>query len=129
MADDPRRPHSHRIQFPEALDAFFTRVNELKLAVGPKGAPGLGQVEAMLREALAARDRGDVPRALGRVFDAMERIAELVSADDAAEGAMMRGMAAQFRQALLQGAMGDAKGTAEVMRERSGAVITPRKPT
>lgn len=128
MGDDRHPPHGHRIEFPEALDAFFSRVDEIKLAVGPRGRAGIGQVEELLREGLAARGRGDVPYAIGRVLLAMERLAELVSHDDPSEGAMMRAMAAQFRRALLGGAMGDAREKVEVMRERSGAVITPKKP-
>lgn len=126
MGDDHGR-HA-RVEFPEALDVFFSRVNELKLAVGPRGRDGVAQVEALLREGLAARGRGDVPQAIGRVLLAMERLAELVSRDDPGEGAMMRAMAGQFRQALLGGTTADARGKAELMRERSGAVITPKKP-
>jgi len=57
----------------------------------------------------------------------MERLATLVSARDPAEGAMMRAVAAQFRQALAHGALGDAKETADVMRERSGSRLIARK--
>ena len=128
MGDHRNDRGAHRPEFPEALDVFFARANELTLAVGPRGRDGIPAVEALLREGLAARGRGDVPHAVGRILLAMERLAELVSRDDPGEGAMMRAMADQFRRALLGGAMGDAREKAEVMRERSGAVITPKKP-
>ena len=55
------------------------------------------------------------------------RLAGLASDGDPAEGAMMRGLAAHFRQALVRGALGQAREAADVMRERSGSVLTPKK--
>src|SRR5881396_1127453 len=81
MADNPE--HSHLITFPEALEALFSRMGELKVVLGPAAA---------------------------------------------AEGAMMRAIAERFRQALARGAFGEAKETADVMRARSGSVLTPKKP-
>jgi hypothetical protein len=127
MGDEPKAPHSHLIDFPEALETFFARIGELKLVLGPAAAPGVDEVERLLREGLAARARGDVPAATAKIGLAMDRLAALASVVDPAEGAVMRAVAEHFRQALGRGALGEAKETAEVMRERSGSVLTPKK--
>ena len=119
--------HSHLLDFPEALETLFSRLGELKVVLGPAAAPGVDQVEADLRAALAARARGDVAAAVERIGGAMDRLARLASAGDPAEGAMMRALAAHFRQALVRGALGDAREAADVMRERSGSVVIPKK--
>jgi hypothetical protein len=124
MADEPG--HSHLLDFPEALEVLFSRLGELKVVLGPAAAPGVDQVEADLRSALAARERGDVPAAVERIGAAMDRLAAF-AAGDPAEGAMMRGLAAHFRQALVRGALGQAREAADVMRERSGSVLIPKK--
>jgi hypothetical protein len=127
MSDASQPPHSHRVAFPEALEAFFTRIGELKVVLGPKAAPGVDGLEALIRQGLAARDRGDVPMAIARIVEAMNRLAELAAMSDAAEGPMLRAMAEQFARALSRGAVADARETADVMRERSGTVIIPNK--
>jgi hypothetical protein len=119
--------HSHLIDFPEALEAFFSRVGELKHAVGQKGAEGVGHVEALIAEGLAARDRGDRATALARVVEAMQRLAELASDAGSPEGPMLRMMAERFRQAIGQADLSQAKGAAEVMREQSGSRLVPKK--
>ncbi len=119
--------HSHLIAFPEAVEAFYTRVGELRAALGPDAGAGLDQVEALLREALAARERGDAPGTVRRIGDAMTRFAEVASRALPAEGPQLRAMAEQFRRSLAAGAMADARESAEVMRERSGSVVVPRK--
>ena len=119
--------HSHLIDFPEALEAFFSRVGELKAALGPKGAPGVAAVEAVIAEGLAARDRGDVRTAVARLVDAMERVATLASDAGAPDGPMLRMMAAQFRAAVGRGDLSQARGAADVMREQSGSAIHPKK--
>src|SRR5436309_2909439 len=80
-----------------------------------------------VRIALAARHRGDVAAAVERIGTAMDRLAALAGAGDPAEAAMMRALAAHFRQALVRGALGDAREAADVMRERSGSVLIPKK--
>jgi len=119
--------HSHLIEFPEALEAFFSRVGELRAVVGPKGAEGVGHVEALIAEGLAARDRGDRATAIARIVEAMRRLAELAAASGSPEGDMLRLMAERFGAALGQRDLSQAKGTAEVMRERSGSRVVPRK--
>jgi hypothetical protein len=130
MTDDRRREtsHSHLIEFPEALEAFFSRIGELKAMLGPAAAPGVDAVADLLREGLAARERGDVPTAIARIGTAMDRLAALAESADAGEGAMMRAVADHFRRALGRGAVGEAREAAEHMRERSGSVLHPRRP-
>ena len=131
MADDERDdaapPHSHLIEFPEALEAFFARIGELKVILGPRAAGGVDGLEALMREGLAARDRGDSATALSRIGQAMSRLAELAGESDAAEAPMLRAMAEQFAMALRRGSLGDARAAAEVMRARSGSTIIPRR--
>ena len=132
MADDdrdqaPPAPHSHLIAFPEALEAFFTRVGELKVVLGPRAAAGVDGLEVLIQEGLAARDRGDPVTAVRRIVQAMECLADLAGASDAVEAPMLRAMAQQFAAALGRGALGDAKTAAETMRERSGSTVIPRR--
>ena len=125
--NDPAPPHSHLIEFPEALEAFFSRIGELKVILGPRAAAGVDGLEALMREGLAARDRGDSATALSRIGQAMSRLAELAGESDAAEAPMLRAMAEQFAAALRRGSLGDATAAAEVMRARSGSTIIPRR--
>jgi len=124
MAD---APHSHLIDFPEALHVLVSRLGELKVVLGPGSADGVDTVERELRAGLVARERGDLGTAVGKIAHAMDILAGLASDADPAEGAMMRAMAEQFKQALARGALGDARQTADVMRERSGSMLHPKK--
>jgi hypothetical protein len=125
MADAPR--HSHLIEFPEALEMLFARMGELKVVLGPAAAPEVDGVAELLREGLAARQRGELSVAVTRIGQAMERLAAVASRADAAEGAALRAVAEHFRHALARGAVGEAQEAAEVMRVRSGSVLHPRK--
>ena len=132
MADDHRKgehtgQHTHLVEFPEALEAFFSRVGELRAVLGPGGAEGVTRLEALIGEGLAARDRGDGAGAIARIVQAMDLLAELASRADSAEAPMLRAMALQFRDAMARGSVTEAKGHAEAMRERSGSVLHPRK--
>jgi hypothetical protein len=124
---DAAPQHSHLIEFPEALEAFFSRIGELKVILGPRVASGVDGLEALIREGLAARDRGDPAEAVRLITQAMHRLAELAGASDAAEAPMLRAMAEQFAAALGRGSLGDAKAAADVMRERSGSMVIPRR--
>ena len=95
MADNPE--HSHLITFPEALEALFSRMGELKVVLGPAAAPGVDEVERHLREGLAARERGDPGAAVAKITRAMDLLAALAGHADAAEGTMMRAIAERFR--------------------------------
>jgi len=120
--------HSHLVDFPEALEVLFSRVGELKVVLGPAAASGLDQMEARLREGLAARGRGDVGTAVTKIGQAMDLLAGLAAHADPAEAAMMRAVAAQFKQAIARGAIGEAREQADVMRGRSGSIVRPKKP-
>jgi hypothetical protein len=119
--------HSHLIDFPEALEVFFSRVGELKHALGPQGAEQIGAIEVIVAEGLAARDRGDRATATARIIEAMQRLAQAASDSGTPEGAMLRVMAERFRQAVGQGDLSQAKDTADTMRARSGSTIHPKK--
>lgn len=128
MADQPpERPHSHLVEFPEALEVFFTRIGEITAALGPGKAEGVRALEAHVQEGLAAREQGDVPRAIGAIVRAMELLAELAGDDPRLDGPMLRAMAGQFRAAMARGALGEAKVSAEAMRVQSGSTVIPRK--
>jgi hypothetical protein len=120
--------HTHLIEFPEALEAFFTRIGELKVVLGGPAAPGVDRLEAVIQTALAARERGDVPGAMTGIVNAMALLAELASASPGVDGAQLRAMAGAFGQALGHGALGEAKAAAEIMREESGSRLIPKKP-
>jgi hypothetical protein len=127
MADDPTRPHTHLTAFPEALEALFGRLDELRIVLGAAASAGVDQVQERLRAGLAARERGDPVAAVARIGEAMDLLAGLASHMDPAEGAMMRALAEHFGNAIRRGALGDAQEAAEVMRERSGSVLHKRK--
>jgi hypothetical protein len=124
----PVAEHSHLIDFPEALEAFFSRVGELRHALGPKGAERIGAIEVLIAEGLAARDRGDATTALARIVEAMQRLAEAAADSGTPEAAMIRAMAERFRQAVGHADLSQAKDAAEVMRVQSGSTIHPKKP-
>ena len=120
--------HTHLIDFPEALEAFFSRVGELKHALGAGGAERVGALEAIIAEALAARERGDQATAIARIVQAMQRLAELASESNAPDAPMLRMMAERFRQAVGHGDVSQAKDAADTMRVQSGSTIHPKKP-
>ena len=119
--------HTHLIDFPEALEAFFSRVGELKHALGPGGAERVGALEAMIAEGLAARERGDHATSIARIVQAMQRLAELASEGNAPDAPMLRMMAERFRQAVGHGDVSQAKDAADTMRVQSGSTIHPKK--
>jgi hypothetical protein len=119
--------HSHLIAFPEALEALFGRMNELRLLLGPGATAAVGRIEALLRDALAARERGDVPAAVAGITAAMGQLATAANQAFAGEGEAMRALVGQFQQAIGRGSVGDAEQAAETMRERSGSRKIPRK--
>ena len=115
MADDAHSP------IPTAIDTVVSRLSELEVVFGPKAKPVIGAVRTGLIEALAARDRGDGETAVARIGQAMDRLAGLANDLDPAEGMLMRVVAEQFRAALLRRDTAEARQTADVMFERSGA--------
>lgn len=119
--------HDHRVAFPEALEAFLGRIDELKVVLGAPASAGVDAIAARIREGLAARDRGDVPGAVARIVEAMRLLADVAGRSDAAEAPMLRAMAERFAASLAHGTVAEARETAEAMRVRSGATLTPRK--
>src|SRR5207244_9932780 len=91
MADNPS--HSDLIDFPEALEALFSRMGELKVVLGPAAAPGVDEVERHLREGLAARARGDPGAAVVKITRAMDLLAAPPAPAAAAGGGTVRARA------------------------------------
>lgn len=127
MRDQGARGHSHLVEFPEALEAFLGRMNEMTAVLGPDKADGVRALEALVQEGLAAREQGDVPRAMRAIVRAMDLLADLAGADPRLDGPLLRAMAARFRAALGRGSLADARASADVMREQSGSTVVPRK--
>jgi hypothetical protein len=119
--------HDHRVAFPEALETFLGRIDELKVVLGASSAAGVDAIAARIRQGLAARDRGDVPAAVGRIVEAMRLLADVAGRSDAAEAPMLRAMAERFAATLAHGTVAEARETAEAMRVRSGTTLIPRK--
>ena len=80
-------------------------------------------VQKLLREAIAARAAGDVPKATSKIGTAMDTLSQLADGLDPQEAALMRMLSAQFRQALTMGDMSETQRVSDVMRKRSGASI------
>jgi hypothetical protein len=107
---------------PESLEALLGGLGDLQHALGPGAAAGLASVRKRLQEAVTARQDGDRDRAVAAITAAMRELAELATALDPQEAAMMRAIATQFETALRQGDPGSAVESVDRMRERSGAV-------
>jgi hypothetical protein len=110
-----------------ALEDVLLRLDELKVVLGPAVGATLAAVRAWLVQALAARDRGDQPAAVGAIGQAMDRLSSLADDLDPAEAAMMRAVAHGFRAALLRGDLAHAKEAAGMMMQKSGAVQRKKK--
>lgn len=106
-----------------ADDPFVTlaaNLGELEIVIGERARPAIARVRAGLRDAIACRERGDMPGAIGAIRVAMERLAALGSVLDPDEGALMRFIAERFTAALGAGNKGDAKTVVDVMRRKAG---------
>jgi hypothetical protein len=114
--------HKDEPEIPAALESVATRLGELESVLGTHIAPALGAVRAALIGAMAARDRGDATGSVQQIGDAMDRLAALADQLDPGEAALMRTVAQSFRRALLRGDTTQAKQSAAVMFEKSGAV-------
>lgn len=95
-------------------------LRELEVVIGDKARPTVAQVREELREAIASRERGDMAGTLEQIQRAMERLANLGSQLDPAEGAMMREISRIFMQSLNIGEKGAAKDVVNVMRHKAG---------
>ena len=107
-----------------SADDPFTKLaqnlGELEIVIGERARPAIAEVRAGLRDAIACRERGDMPAAIAAIRIAMERLASLGSVLDPEEGAMMRFIAERFTAALGTGDKGDAKTVVDVMRHKAG---------
>jgi hypothetical protein len=95
-------------------------LRELEVVIGEKARPVVAQVREELREAVGSRERGDMAGTLEKIRRAMERLANLGSQLDPAEGAMMREISRIFMQSLNIGEKGAAKDVVNVMRHKAG---------
>jgi len=95
-------------------------LRELEVVIGDKARPVVAQVREELREAVASRERGDMAGTLEKIQRAMERLANLGSQLDPAEGMMMREISRIFMQSLNIGEKGAAKDVVNVMRHKAG---------
>jgi hypothetical protein len=107
-----------------SADDPFTKLaqnlGELEIVIGERARPAIAEVRAGLRDAIASRERGDMPAAIAAIRIAMERLASLAGDLDPQEGAMMRFIAERFTAALGAGDKGDAKQVVDVMRHKAG---------
>lgn len=121
--------HKHDEAIVTAVEPLLTRMADLELVLGSGAKPVLARVQQRLIEALAARDRGDLPAVLSLLDDAMEILTALADQlDDPAEAMMMRAVARSFQQALRRGDQAEARTRADFMMARSGAVEKKRQP-
>jgi hypothetical protein len=95
-------------------------LGELEVVIGPKARPVVAEVRAGLRDAIACRERGDLPAALTAIKRAMERLASLATQLDPAEGEMMKAIASHFSNALSAGLKGDVKNAVATMKHKAG---------
>jgi len=107
-----------------SADDPFTKLaqnlGELEIVIGERARPAIAEVRAGLRDAIASRERGDMPAAIAAIRIAMQRLASLANDLDPEEGAMMRFIAERFTAALGAGDKGDAKTVVDVMRHKAG---------
>jgi len=104
-----------------------TGLEELEAVLGKDIAPAVAGIRTMLIAAMAARDRGDAPGAVIQIGQAMDRLTMLADRLDPAEGALMRALAERFRTALLRGDTAQARQSAAVMFEKTGALERKKK--
>jgi hypothetical protein len=105
------------------IDSFLKLADglrELEVVIGERARPVVAQVRGELQEAIASRQRGDMAGTLEKIQRAMDRLANLGSELDPAEGAMMREIAHIFLQSLNLGRKGAAKDVVNVMRHKAG---------
>ena len=95
-------------------------LGELEVVIGEQARPAVAQVRAALGDAIACRERGDIPGALTAIRSAMERLAALGAGLDPEEGTMMRVIAERFAEAMKKHLKGEAKTVVNVMRQKAG---------
>jgi hypothetical protein len=105
-------------------DDPFTKLaqnlGELEIVIGERARPAIAGVRERLRDALACRERGDMPGSIAAIRLAMQKLAALGSTLDPEEGAVMRIIAERFTEALGAGQKGEAKSNVDLMRRKAG---------
>jgi hypothetical protein len=114
--------HNHEEEVPAAIESVVARLGDLETVLGPAVGPVVAAVRTGLIAAMAARDRGDMPAAIGQIGEAMDRLSALADGLDPGEATLMRALARNFRAALLRGDAMQAKQSAATMLERSGGI-------
>jgi len=116
MTDDPHRPTG-----PARIEDLIAGLGELEQVFGAEARLLLPVIQARLREAAAARDRGDPVATMRAIGAAMEELARLADRLDARDAMLMRAVAQRFQTALLRGDVPEAKQDLDIMFERSGS--------
>lgn len=106
---------------PVTLEQVIPALSELESVFGQPAREVIPVVQARLREAMAARDRGDPVNVMRLLGQAMAALAALADRLDPQEAELMRVVADRFRTALLRGDVPEAKHDLAIMFERSGA--------
>lgn len=117
----------HDFESQPELAMLLTRLDEMKMVLGPESVGRLDLVRIELERALALRADGDAPGAAAAIGRAMRELAAVADGLDPAEGALMRAAVDVFGRALVRGETGEIERTADVMRERSGARRVEKK--
>jgi hypothetical protein len=104
-----------------ALEQLVKGLGELEVVLGPQARGVVAAVRDQLRQAMAARDRGDPVEALRLIGTAMEQLATLANHLDPGEATLMRTVSERFRSALLRGDLPEVKQGMDVMFDRAGA--------
>jgi hypothetical protein len=111
----------HRPSVPVGLEELVAGLSELEALFGDAARAVVPAVQAQLRAAMAARDRGDPVATMQAIGVAMEQLAQLADRLDPHDAMLMRAVADRFRVALLGGDLPEAKQDLDLMFERSGA--------
>jgi hypothetical protein len=106
---------------PVGIEDLVAGLGELETLFGDAARAVVPTVQARLREAMAARDRGDPVATVQAIGAAMQQLADLADRLDPQDGMLMRTVADRFRVALLGDDLPEAKHDLDIMFERSGA--------
>jgi len=109
------------------LERLASGIEELKTVLGPRAAPRVEGVKLQLLEAMAARDRGDRTATLTAIARAMAGLADLGDGLDAAEGAMMRAVAAGFIRGMAREDRETVERHLDVIQSRAGTPKASQK--
>ena len=109
------------------LERLAHGIDELKTVLGAGTAPRVERVKQQLIEAMAARDRGDRTATLAAIAEAMAELAKLGEGLDAAEGAMMRAVAAAFVGGMARDDRDAVERNLSLIQARAGTPKPPQK--